>query len=329
MATFPVHISDPSDVDDIEGFRARLAPCVELTTGPDLPAPATYRVLVGGLPSAEELDASPDLRVLIIPWAGLPRATRQLLLERPAIAVHNIHHNAVAASELAVALLLAAGKRVIPLDAGLRRGDWRPRYEPDQAVLFDGKRALVLGYGAVGRRIATICRGLGMSVAAIRRRPGESREGGPDEVYGPDALHRLLPGADAVLIALPLTEATKGLIGERELSLLPPDAILVNVGRGRVVDEGALYRSLVRRSIRAAGIDVWYSYPGSEAERADTRPSEFPFHELPNVVMSPHRAGAFGVGELEAARTEALAAAINAAASGGAIPFRVDVEEGY
>jgi phosphoglycerate dehydrogenase-like enzyme len=328
MATFRVHISDAADID-LERFRAILAPGVEITTGPGLPEAPSYRMLVAGVPSAEELDASADLAYLVIPWAGLPRATRELLLERPGIAVHNIHHNAVSASELAAALLLAAAKRVVPLDAALRSNDWRPRYEPNQAVLLEGKRALVLGYGAVGRRIAAICRGLGMSVTAVRRRAGDSPADGPDDVHGPDDLRRLLPSADALLIALPLTESTKGLIGERELTLLPRDAILVNVGRGRVVDEGALYRALAERSIRAAGIDVWYNYPMEEGDRSDTPPSEFPFHELPNVVMSPHRAGAFGVGELEAARITAVALAINAAARGEPIPFPVDVEEGY
>jgi phosphoglycerate dehydrogenase-like enzyme len=329
MGVLSVHIPDPPDPDALDHLRALLEPGIELTLGPDLPEHPSYHVLVRGVPTAEELDASPELRVLVIPWAGLPRATRELLLERPRIAVHNLHHNAVAASELAAALLLAAAKRVVPLDAALRRNDWRPRYEPDQAVILRGKRALVLGYGAVGRRIAGICRGLGMSVSAIRRRAAECPAGCPDEVHPPDVLPDLLPRAGALLIALPLTEATKGLIGESELSLLPRDAILVNVGRGRVIDEHALYRALADRSIRAAGIDVWYNYPMSQEERPDTRPSEFPFHELPNVVMSPHRAGAFGVGELEAARMEALAAAINAAARGEEIPFRVDVEEGY
>jgi phosphoglycerate dehydrogenase-like enzyme len=329
MASFSVHIPDAPDRDELERLRVLVDAGVELTVGPDLPADPSFRVLVDGLPSAEELDASPGLRVLLIPWAGLPRATRELMLERPGIAVHNIHHNAVAASELAAALLLAAAKRVVPLDAALRMNDWRPRYEPGQAVILRGKRALVLGYGAVGRRIAAICRGLGMPVSAIRRRPGESPADGPDEVHGPDALHALLPEADALVIALPLTEATRGLIGERELKLLPRDAIVVNVGRGRVVDERAFYEALATRSIRAAGIDVWYHYPASEDERASTPPSAFPFSELPNVVMSPHRAGAFGVGELEAARTEAIADAINAAARGDPIPFPVDVEAGY
>ena len=329
MGTLSVHIPDPPDRDQIEHLRALLAPGIELTLGPGLPDDPSFQALVAGVPTADELDASPGLRMLVIPWAGLPRTTRELLLERPGIAVHNVHHNAVAASELAAALLLAAAKRVVPLDAALRRNDWRPRYGPDLAVLLNGKRALVLGYGAVGRRIAAICRGLGMAVSAIRRRVGETPAGCPDEIHAPDALSDLLPLADALLIALPLTDATKGLIGERELALLPRDAILVNVARGRVVDEEALYRALADQTIRAAGLDVWYNYPQSEDERASTAPSAHPFGELLNVVMSPHRAGAFGVGELEAARMEALAAAINAAARGDAIPFPVDVREGY
>lgn len=329
MRGFSVRIHDPPGPDELDRLRALLSPGIELTLGPDLPHDPSYQLLIAGIPSPEELDASPKLSVLVIPWAGLPRATRELMLERPGIAVHNIHHNAAAVSELAVALLLAAAKRVVPLDTSLRLNDWRPRYEPDQAVLLQGKRALVLGYGAVGRRTAVICRGLGMTVSAVRRRVEKTPAGCPDAVHQIDALTDLLPRADALLIALPLTDATMGLIGERELALLPRDAILVNVARGRVVDEGALYRALADGTIRAAGLDVWYNYPQSEGDRANTPPSGFPFGELPNVVMSPHRAGAFGVGELEECRMEALAAAINAAARGDEIPHRVDVEAGY
>jgi phosphoglycerate dehydrogenase-like enzyme len=329
MGAFSVHIPDPPDQDALERLRALLRPGIQVTLGPELPDPPSFQVLVRGVPSPEELDASPRLRVLIVPWAGLPRATRELMLKRRGIAVHNIHHNAVAASELAAALLLAAAKRVVPLDAALRRNDWRPRYEPNQAVILRGKRALVLGYGAVGRRVAGICRGLGMTVSATRRRVGETPADCPDQVHPPDALWDLLPSADALLIALPLTDTTKGLIGERELSLLPRDAILVNVARGRVVEEEALYRALADRTIRAAGLDVWYTYPETVEDRESTAPSKWPFHELPNVVMSPHRAGAFGVRELEVARMEALAESINTAAAGDEIPFPVDVEAGY
>jgi phosphoglycerate dehydrogenase-like enzyme len=215
------------------------------------------------------------------------------------------------------------------MDRGLRSADWSRRYDPFPAVLLDGRHALILGYGAVGCRVARICRGLGMRVSAVRRRPAEAEEDCPDDVRGLEALHDLLPGADALIVTLPLTHATDGLVGEQELDLLPKHAVLVNVGRGPVVDDGALYRALRDGSIRAAGLDVWYRYPRDEEGRTDTQPSEHPFGELDNVVMSPHRAGDPGTEETERARMEALAGSLNALAAGEPVPHPVDLDEGY
>ena len=225
--------------------------------------------------------------------------------------------------------MLAAAKSVVPVDRALRRDDWSLRYEPDRAVLLEGRRTLILGYGAIGRRIATACRALGMSVTATKRRLDDVPPDCPDRVLPPDALHGLLPEADVLHVALPHTDATRGLIGEREFSLLPRNAVFVNVARAPIVDEEALFLALKERSIRAAGLDVWYAYPKSEEERSSTPPSRFPFRDLDNVVMSPHRAGAFSVREVEEARVTALAETLNAAVRGEPVPHPVDVREGY
>jgi phosphoglycerate dehydrogenase-like enzyme len=324
-----VHIQDPPEGRDLKLLRALLDERVILTFGPDVPTDAGYDVLVAGRPTDPELNASSSLRMLVIPWAGLAQSTRLAMLERPEVAVHNIHHNAAPAAEMAVALMLAAAKSVVPIDRDLRRDDWSPRYEPDRAVLLEGRRALILGYGAIGRRVASVCRALGMSVTATKRRLDDVPPDCPDRVLPPDALHDLLPEADVLHVALPHTNATRGLIGERELSLLPRDAVLVNVARAPIVDEEALFRALERRSIRAAGLDVWYAYPRSDEERRSTPPSVFPFRDLDNVVMSPHRAGAFAVRGVEEARVAALAETLNAAVRGDPVPHPVDVREGY
>ena len=130
-------------------------------------------------------------------------------------------------------------------------------------------------------------------------------------------------------MALPLTDQTRGLIGERELALLPPSAVLVNVGRGPVVDEGALYRSLKEGRLLAAGLDVWYNYPADEAAMANTPPSAYPFGELANVVLSPHRGGFAQEEGARRARMDDLAETINALARGEPARNRVDLNEGY
>jgi len=321
-----VHLLREIDTTPLEHLRSRVHPDVALTVDRALPTPAEFEILVAGRPRYEHITASPDLRALIIPFAGVPRETRDLMLDFPHIPVHNLHHNAVAAAEMAVALLLAASKFVVPSDRALRHNDWRPRYGPNPTVVLEGKTALILGYGAIGQRVARMCRGFGMDVIALRRlTPTESS----DAVYPPEALPDLLPRANALIIALPLTAKTEGLVGKQELDQLPPKSVLVNVGRGPIVDEEALYRALRDGALHAAGLDVWYSYPSDEASRADTPPSACPFHTLDNVVMSPHRAGSGGSEEIERRRMNHLARLLNAAAARETMPNRVDIKAGY
>ncbi len=105
--------------------------------------------------------------------------------------------------------------------------------------------------------------------------------------------------------------------------------MLVNVGRGAIVEQQALYAALRERRILAAGIDVWYNYPRDETSRTATPPADLPFHELDNVVMSPHRAGALYANENDVLRMEHLAASLNAAQRGESIPNRADLDRGY
>ena len=313
----------------IDQLRGLLDDRVRITVSRALTGPHDHHILVTGRPTREELCSSGHLHTVIIPWSGLSEATREALREHPQLAVHNLHHNAAAAAEQAAALLLAAAKFIIPADRRLRQGDWSPRYRPDPTVLLEGKTAVVLGYGAVGRRVARMCRGLGMRVVAVRRTARPAERSGEDEVHTADALPNLLSRGNALIMCLPLTEETKGMLGARELALLPEDAVLVNIGRGATIDQGALYDALRSGRLKAAGLDVWYHYPADEAARSDTAPADRPFHELENVVMTPHRGGAYGTAHTEIMRMRALAALLNAAAAGQPMPNRVDLVRGY
>ena len=290
--------------------------------------PDDYEMLVCGRPSRDMMEAE-SLRRLVIPWAGLPTRTAELASSFPHVRIHNLHHNAPAAAELAVSLLLAAAKRIVEADRNLRRGDWTVRYSPENAMLLCESRVLIVGLGEIGMRVARACRSMDAEVVGLVRhaQPGEVRGGVP--VLPPSALHDQLEGADATVLSVPLTDETRGMIGKRELSLMGPRGVLVNVGRGGLVDEQALYSALSGRGLGAAGIDVWYRYPEGEESRSSTRPSNLPFEELDNVVMSPHRGGALNVFDLERRRAVALAELINAAAEGGEVPHRIDPGLGY
>lgn len=282
------------------------------------PSPAD--MVVCGRPTADLLNScAPSL--LLIPFAGIPPETLALMRDFRSIRVHNIHHNAGAASETALALMLSAARGLPRADAALRRGDWSPRYSPGESILVGGSRVLILGFGHIGRLLGKACEALGAVVHGVRRHPD------PDQsIHTPDELDDLLPGTDFLVCCLPLTDETRGMVGAHQLSLLHGRSVLVNVGRAEVVSEEPLFKALSTGGIGAAGIDVWYRYPG---DPQNTIPANQPFHELPNVVMSPHRAGAPGVQELEQRRTMEIVRAIVAGAEGRPVPNAVDLELGY
>lgn len=318
-----VHLGYTLPDDHRVMLQSQLLPNIVCTMG-EAPPDEVYHVLVAGRPTEILLDASPYIRALIIPFAGLPAITAERLKTRPHVAVYNLHHNAPPTAEMALTLLLSVAKRIVPADRDFRQHDWRPRYLPYPAVQLRGKRALILGYGAVGRYLADLLRPLGMEVQAIRR--SETSE---QEVYTPDHLHELLPSADVLFICTPGTPETDGMIGRRELSLLHPGAMLINVGRANVVDPVALYEVLHDGHLYGAGLDVWYHYPDSIESRSHTPPADVPFHTLDNVVMSPHRAGGGGNADVEALRLSALAQALNQFARGDVPSYRVYLERGY
>jgi phosphoglycerate dehydrogenase-like enzyme len=325
-----VHLVQPRyDTEGLHLLRSQLHADIALTAGPNPPDPADYQILVAGRPQRQHITASPNLQALVIPWAGLPEPTRRLMLDFPHIAVHNLHHNALPVAEHAIALLLAAMKLIVPMDRSLRSHDWSPRYQHKPSLLVSGTQVLILGFGTIGRHVAALCRGLGMEVTAIQRHAEPPATGTPEEIEiaSPEELHRLLPGAEALFVCLPHTSETTGLIGAEELSLLPTGAVLINIARGPIVDEAALYRALSEGKLFAAGLDVWYHYPADEETRSRTPPATHPFHEVANVVMSPHRAG--HTEETERLRMEHLAELLNAAARGEPMPNRVDLQAGY
>ena len=325
-----VHISHVISEEWLDQIRSGLDPNIVITTGKTPPDPAAYEILVKGTPTREDIEASPNLRAVIIPWAGVPPETVELLREHPAITLHNLHHNDAPTAEMAIALLMAATRFLIPIDRSFRRFDWTLRYEPLPAQILDGKTALILGFGAIGQRVGRVCEALGMKVLATRRHPNAGlRYDLRAEVYPSQALPDLLPRANVLIITLPLTPHTRGLIGAEELARLPDNAIFVNVGRGEIVDEAALYDALKTGKLAAAGLDVWWNYPETKEARKHTPPSAYPFHELDNVVMTPHLAGAWGTPDSEARRIEALVNMLNAAARGEQPPNRVDLEQGY
>jgi phosphoglycerate dehydrogenase-like enzyme len=309
-------------------LQRQLEPEVQLTTGLELPNPADFEILIATRVTRQQLEASPRLRALINLFTGVSEETLVLLGEFPHIALHNSHHPAASTAEMALALLLAAARWLVPADRNLRTGDWTIRDQTDLALVLEGKTLLVLGYGQIGQRVAKVCQALGMKVVAIRQKLNAPLPLDISvELHPASDLRQVLPRANVLMVTLPLTPETRGLIGAAELALLPKGAVLVNVGRGPIVDEEALYKALRDKTLGAAGVDVWYTYPADAAARTHTFPSKYPFQELDNVVLSPHRGG--WTVDSEQLGVATIASMLNAAARGEPLPNRVDVAAGY
>ena len=182
-------------------------------------------------------------------------------------------------AEHGLAMILAAAKRLLPEHAALARGEFN-QFRPTQTL--SGKVCGILGFGGIGIASARLLRALGMRVHAINRR-GESAE--PTDWIGPiAALNSLLADSDVLILCAPLTPATTGLIGARELGLMKPDAILVNLARGEIIQEAAFFAHLQANPDFYACIDAWWIEP----VRHGSYRSDHPFLTLPNVVGSPH-----------------------------------------
>jgi len=145
-----------------------------------------------------------------------------------------------------------------------------------------GRRMIVVGLGAVGSEVARTASALGMHVSAVRRHPDAPRPECVESVHGPDELAQVLPRADLLVLAAPLTPETRALIGSPELRSMKPTAILVNVARGKLVDEKALVEELVRGTIAGAALDVFEHEPLDPSSR---------LWDLPNVLITPHTSG--------------------------------------
>jgi D-2-hydroxyacid dehydrogenase (NADP+) len=196
-----------------------------------------------------------------------------------------------------------------------RNREWK-RYK--QRLLRD-QTAGIIGLGMIGREIARLCKAFDMKVIGICRSGGPERVfPEADRVYYREELPELLSASDFVVLAVPLTNETRGMIGEKELRGMKPGAYLINVARGAIVDERALVRALEEGWIAGAGLDVFVKEP---------LPPESRFYELPNVIFSPHISG--DMSDYEWRATDVFCENLRRYLAGEPFLHEVDKEKGY
>src|SRR5437764_4185639 len=199
-------------------------------------------------------------------------------------------------AEHVLAMTLALAKRMLVENQKLRNGEF-DQFTPNR--LLAGMTAGILGFGGIGRATAGLMRAFGMRIYAINS-SGTSPE--PADFLGTlRDLEHVLQESDVVVISLPLTKATRGLIGKEQLAWMKPDAILVNVARGAIIDEEALYSHVKSHPNFLVGIDAWWTEPFLHGSFR----MEYPFLDLPNVLGSPHNSAVVPHVLVDAARQAA------------------------
>ena len=275
------------------GFAERLGAPAEIAVLPDDLAPADRAVfaaaeVVIGARYRADLPRPEALRLFHVPGAGTDGVDVDAL--PPGAALCNCFGHEQAIAEYVMAALLARRVPLHEADRDLREGRWTWWAGAADRVHGElaGSSIGLIGFGHIGKAVAVRAKAFEMEVAVANRSPVATS---PlvDRSYGLDDLDEFLGSVDAVVVSLPLTEETTGLVGRAAFAAMRPHAVLVNVGRGPVVDETALHEALESRRIGAAVIDTWYRYPGEGAP--NPTPSRLPFERLPNVVMTPHMSG--------------------------------------
>ena len=259
---------------------------------PDSPQQVREAVFDAHMLLSMSFDASytpaPRLKLLQLPGAGLDRVEFEAV---PASAtVCNVYEHEVGIAEYLVAVMLEWEIGVRAMHDNMRQGRWRGSFV-DRAPLHGelaGKTVGFLGYGRIARETAKRLRAFGVRIVALTR-TSASIDDQVDVAYATDGLLTMMQGCDFAIVSCPLTETTRGLVGERALNALGRSGVIINVGRGPIVDEDALFAALQSRRIGGAIIDTWYQYPMNG--EAQAFPSRYPIHKLDNVIMTPHASG--------------------------------------
>ncbi len=281
--------------DTAEGIKAKLPASLEVEILDDpidrarLPAAAAAADILVSNHWRRDYGSAPKVRLVQSVATGVDLFDLDVL--SAGITVCNAFGHETAIAEYVVMTMLALHHRLFGIAGEFReRGSWRTSWveggPPHGEVR--GSTLGIVGYGRVGREVARRAAPFGCRILAANRTP-RAVEDGVERVYPLAELDQMLPQCDTLALCTALGPETTGLMDARRLALMKPTAFLINIARGQVVDEDALYEALVRGRLGGAAIDVWWQYPTSA--EPNRRGSRYPFHELPNVIVTPHNSG--------------------------------------
>lgn len=238
--------------------------------------------IVGWRPTKELLEKAKKLKLFVNPGAGVQHLVKfNDYLSK--CTVVNGHGNAFFTAEHIVAMLLSTCNRIIPHHQWMLKGKWRLGDKEEISISLKNRKVGFLGYGSINQQVHQFLKSFGCEFYILKKNPDKTQ-------YGPSQLDSFLSKIDVLISTLPHTSETENLIRDKELSLLGKDGIVINAGRGKTFNEKSLFNALKNNIISHAAIDVWYDYEVKEDENGNKYPYSFPFYELDNVLLSPHRA---------------------------------------
>ncbi len=236
-------------------------------------------LLLGAVPASvldHVVGRAPRLRWIHSASAGVDRISTAAVRQRQLVVTNARGVFSRPIAEYVVMMSLAISRRLPQLLELQRERTWQPLRGREMSELSIG----IVGYGSIGEEVARLLAPFGCRILATRRHPDRGPGDAPGvELYGLDDLHEVLRGSDIVIVAAPLTEETAGMIGAEQLAEMREDAWLINIARGRLIDELALRRALESGWIGGAVLDVFSEEPLSP---------ESPLYRTPNVIITPH-----------------------------------------
>ncbi|ABM11854.1 2-hydroxyacid dehydrogenase [Mycolicibacterium vanbaalenii] len=287
-----VLVVDPNLVPHRERLEAAMPPGTEVlwhVAGVPEDELRKAEVFVGSRFTAEMARLAENLRLLHPAAAGTDKIDLSALSAD--VLVANTFHHERSIAEYVVGAAVMLRRDFLTQDARLRDGVWASSvYDstvPQPSTLADAHVGFV-GFGHIGRHTWKLLQVFGCTAAAVTGSGRVADDAGLAWVDDTGKLERLMRECDVVVVSAPLNRHTEGMIGAAELKALGPDGVLINVGRGPLVQERALYDALAGGAIKAAAVDVWYRYP---ADGTGCAPSDLPFATLPGILMTPHTSG--------------------------------------
>ena len=240
--------------------------------------------VIAGRLTAEEIDSVDKLKAVIVPFTGLNNFPIDIINKKN-IKLYNTHANAPFVAEHAVAMALALMGKVVEFENDLKKGKWnRTKEADDMWTSIRNKNIGILGYGHIGKYIAKYLKAFDCYIIGFKRNLDLDSDDLADEIS--NNIDEVITKSDVLFNVLPLNPETKHVINAEKIAKMKGKYI-ITVGRGETIHEEAMYNGLKDGILAGAAIDVWYKYPGKSEE--PVMPANFPFWELPNVVMSPHK----------------------------------------